>query len=129
MQIEYHWADLSSSGSTFLMQVWPMSFGLWLVPMCMSRSRTGGGGSFTGNSTCKWETVLAKVCRHIFTWATVYILGEYSLKINQYIFNNLPKHIKQQKQREKQANKELNKLTHKKSVNTDEHNLNKRRKL
>ena len=55
---------------------------------------------------------------------------EYSLKINQYIFNNLPKHIQLQKQREKQANKELNKLIHKKSVNTDEqHNLNKRRKL
>ena len=57
---------------------------------------------------------------------------EYTLKINQYIFNNLPTHIKLQKQREKQASKELNKLTHKLPNNQHEdnqYNINKRQKF
>lgn len=59
---------------------------------------------------------------------------EYSLKINQYIYNNLPKHVQLQKQREKQANKELNKLVHKnsdhKKYNVNEgNNINKRQKF
>jgi hypothetical protein len=40
------------------------------------------------------------------------IFYEYSMKVNQYIFNNLPKDIQLQKQKEKQALKELSKCSH-----------------
>lgn len=87
------------------------------------------------NNYYKFGPISNSNVKNTFGFETPYtnLFYEYSLKINQYIYNNLPKHVQLQKQREKQANKELSKLTHKHHDNHDNHddyhNINKRQKF